>query len=163
MALMPEHVTDAKGDGFRLRPATDGDVSALARLSHELGYPVSESRLAGRLCELAESDRDRVMVAVSEDGRILGWVHVFRRLLVESEPHGEIGGLVVTAAERGRGVGRALVAAAEQWAGSCGLTDLRVRSNVIRSNAHSFYEHLGFNEQKTQRVFVKTIHPPSGD
>jgi len=62
-------------------------------------------------------------------------MHVARRDLLEAKPRAEILGLVVDAAARQRGVGAALVDAAEQWARDHGFDELIVRSNVARPAA----------------------------
>jgi GNAT superfamily N-acetyltransferase len=45
--------------------------------------------------------------------------------------------------------------AAEQWARGQGYERMRLRSNVVRSEAHGFYEALGYKCSKTSRVFEK--------
>ncbi|HEY9227767.1 MAG TPA: GNAT family N-acetyltransferase, partial [Gemmatimonadaceae bacterium] len=46
--------------------------------------------------------------------------------------------------DRGQGVGRALVAAAEQSLVSAGCGLIEITSNDRRVDAHAFYEHLGY-------------------
>jgi GNAT superfamily N-acetyltransferase len=64
---------------------------------------------------------------------------------------------VVAEAERGRGIGAALVAAAEEWAAARGCGALRVRCNVVRKRAHDFYRRERFREIKEQKVFERKI------
>jgi GNAT superfamily N-acetyltransferase len=66
---------------------------------------------------------------------------------------------VVDARERGRGVGRRLVAAVEEWARARGLEQIAVRSNVTREESHPFYEHLGYTRVKTQHAYRKRLGP----
>ena len=77
------------------------------------------------------------------------------RASLTDEPCAEIGGLVVAAASRGKGLGGALLRAAEAWAHALGCGCLRVRSRVERERAHRFYERAGFVRAKTQAVFGK--------
>ncbi|MCK4726727.1 MAG: GNAT family N-acetyltransferase, partial [Anaerolineales bacterium] len=77
------------------------------------------------------------------------------RLVVE--PFAEIGGLVVIEEWRASGVGRALLKTAETWARDRVVSGMRVRSNIIREGAQRFYEHLGYNNVKTQKVFLKEL------
>jgi GNAT superfamily N-acetyltransferase len=58
---------------------------------------------------------------------------------------------------RGAGVGRALVSAAEEWAKESGLATIRVRSRIERDRAHKFYERDGYTRLKTQYVFEKPL------
>jgi GNAT superfamily N-acetyltransferase len=90
-------------------------------------------------------------------GKLLGAIHATRRETLESGDHVEITGLIVDAQARGTGVGKLLVAAAERWARDLGLRVIRVRSNVVRTGAHAFYERLGFRVLKQQVAFIKEL------
>ncbi len=56
------------------------------------------------------------------------------------------------------GRGRRLVEAAETWARDRGATDVFLRSNVPRSEAHAFYPALGYACRKTQKACAKALH-----
>lgn len=109
-----------------------------------------------RVQELAASPADAVFVAVDEAEQIVGWIHIARRVLLESGPFAEILGLVVDEAFRNCRIGEALVHHAEAWAHDRGLSEIRVRSNVIRERARGFYERLGYHVVKQQAVFRKS-------
>jgi hypothetical protein len=34
-----------------------------------------------------------------------------------------------------------------------------VRSNIVRSNAHRFYERRGYDVEKTSYTFVRSLNP----
>lgn len=142
--------------GFAIRPASEGDVERLAALSEQLGYPTDVHAVLERLRAIGPRSDHAVFVAEAE-GLVIGWVHVYAVTTVESPAHAEIGGLVVDAAHRGRGVGRALMERAEEWARDAGLGSVRVRSNVVRAEAHEFYAHIGYTPMKTQKVFAKAL------
>lgn len=138
-----------------IRSATPADAAALAALSGQLGYPSTPSQIAARLAALAEAG-DAVRVA-EVDGQAAGWIHAGGRRLLESEPYAEIAGLVVDEAHRGQGIGHRLVEAALDWARERGFAEIRVRSNTVRTEAHRFYEGLGFRRIKTQVNFTRTL------
>jgi len=142
---------------YQIRTALEGDAVQITGLSHELGYPVSQSELQLRLKLLLASARDLVLVAANPDLKLLGWIAVASRLALEVSPRAEITGLVVGAAARRAGVGRALVGAAEAWAAQQGFGMIAVRSNVLRSESHPFYQSLGFRQRKTQHYYEKTL------
>ena len=146
---------------FAIADARPEDASAIARLSGELGYAGNAAVTARTLGQMTASPNYRVMVARSA-AVLLGWAAVEHRLSLESGDSAELTGLVVTAAARQRGVGRALVAAAEAWARGRGFSVLRVRSNVSRAESHPFYEALGFQRSKTQHVYAKPLALPAG-
>jgi GNAT superfamily N-acetyltransferase len=139
-----------------IRLADLRDADRIAALSGELGYPTDVSAVAERVTRLRGSGRDCVLVAAADDSAI-GWIHVAEQELLESDPRCEILGLVVDRIARRRGAGRALMAAAEEWARGRGLAVITVRSNVIRQESHPFYEHLGFLRTKTQHVYRKPL------
>jgi len=58
-------------------------------------------------------------------------------------------------------VGRRLVAAVEEWAADRGLEEVTVRSNVVRPEAHPFYERLGYRRAKNQHAYRKSLAAPS--
>ncbi|MDH7489563.1 MAG: GNAT family N-acetyltransferase [Anaerolineae bacterium] len=142
--------------GFAVRVAGDGDAGRIATLSEQLGYPTDEGAVLERLHAIGQRPDHAVFVAEAK-GNVVGWVHVYAVPMLESPAHAEIGGLVVDEAHRGRGIGRALMARAEAWARDMGLGVVRLRSNVIRAEAHAFYEHIGYAQVKTQKVFAKTL------
>jgi len=142
-----------------VRPATADDAPAIARLSAELGYPVGESTIARRVGHLLASPSDLLLVAASDEGAVIGWIHGFLSQLIESEYRVEIGGLIVGALYQRRGVGRRLVEAVGQWAREHGAAELSVRCQTKREEAHRFYAGLGFGLAKTQHVFRRPVEP----
>ena len=76
-------------------------------------------------------------------------------ILLQSGPHAEIVGLVVSSKARSGGIGRRLVAHAEGWARLRGLQSMVVRSRVEREGAHRFYLREGYARTKTSAVFKK--------
>ena len=141
----------------RIRTMRADDAAPVAALAGELGYPAAESDVRHRFAGIEGSADAAAFVAESGEGQILGWVHVFVARLVESEPYVEVGGLVVAELSRGRGVGRALMTAAEEWTAASGCTTIRLRSNVLRDDAHRFYAHIGYERVKTQHTFRKRV------
>lgn len=141
---------------LQIRPAYEGDVERLAALTTQLGYPAAPPAMAERLRLLTGGFDHQVLVALVE-GEVMGWAQVGRALSLESGEQAELLGLVVDEAWRGRGIGAALVAAAEAWALGRGLGRLRVRTNVTREATHRFYRRLGYQEAKRQVVFRKDL------
>lgn len=139
---------------MNIREATAADAAALAALCTQLGYPAQPGEAVERLAALGPAG---IVLVAEENGAVLGWIHVCGIQFFQSPPFAEIGGLVVDEAARGKGVGRLLVAAAVRRAAEQGYGKLRVRSNVIREDAHRFYEREGFRRVKTQAVFDRKL------
>jgi GNAT superfamily N-acetyltransferase len=79
------------------------------------------------------------------DGIVVGLatVHAFTSIHAEREV-AWLTTLIVGHDARHRGVGRALVAAAERWAGERGCQRLSVNTGLDRDDAHAFYGRLGY-------------------
>ena len=140
-----------------VRPAEAADASAIASLCGQLGYPSTAEDIERRLAETAGDPDAAVLVADSCYDSVIGWVHVRALHLITRDVCAEIGGLVVDEARRGRGIGTRLMAAAEEWSRRRGLGTLRLRSNVVRDEAHAFYRVQGFTSSKTSVLFTKTF------
>lgn len=141
----------------RIRPMELRDAAAAARLSGELGYPVTEQEVAARLSGLAGRSENGVFVAELSSGAVVGWIHVSEDRTLTDGPTAEIRGLVVDARFRSQGIGRALAEEAERWAVSRGYPLVRVRSRIAREDAHRFYRTRGYAVDKTQHVFSKPV------
>ena len=137
-----------------IRPAEDADAPELAALLAHLGYPANAADLPDRLLRL-RSDGDDAFVAVL-DGVTVGLATVHSRAVLHvARPVAQLTALVVPPAMRGRGVGRALVVAAEQWARAQDADRLVVTTALHRAEAPLFYERLGF--EHTGRRYVRKL------
>lgn len=149
---------------FEIRPATVQDAGDLAELSDQLGYPSSREQVERRLRGILEESGHAVFVAEASgvrggDSTLAGWIHVYVERTLESDCTAELGGLVVEENHRGSGAGRQLMHRAEQWALESGCSTVTVRSNVVRTGAHAFYQRLGYDPVKNQKVFRKSLKP----
>jgi predicted N-acetyltransferase YhbS len=140
-----------------IRRAEAGDGKELAQLASQLGYPMRKSEVERQLVSLAKEEGHAVFVAELGGYGIVGWIHMMPRQLLYSPGLTEIGGLVVDAEHRRKGVGRALIHAGEQWAKEQGYSRIVVRSNAVRKEAHDFYPSLGYDSVKTQKVYRKEL------
>jgi ribosomal protein S18 acetylase RimI-like enzyme len=93
-----------------------------------------------------ERDPNQLLAVAERDGEIVGVLQLsFIPGLTRSGMwRGQIEGVRVAAAERGGGIGRAMIAwaIAESRKRGCGLVQLT--SDKRRAGAHAFYEALGF-------------------
>jgi GNAT superfamily N-acetyltransferase len=118
----------------------------------QLGYPNN----AATIEEMLSRVMDRRQIFVSEHhASVVGFIAVEIRDELADCEGAEILALVVDETVRGAGIGAALLAAAEGWADERGARRIRVRSNVIREDAHRFYEREKYAPVKDQRVFEK--------
>lgn len=142
-----------------LRPARPDDLTALARLCGQLGYPATVEQLAPRLAALLAVPDTHLLLVAENEHALYGWLHGYVRLLLESDPALEIGGLVVAECARGQGIGAMLLTAAEDWARQQGLALVTLRSQEHRSDAHRFYQRQGYQLAKRQLCLRKPLAP----
>ena len=132
------------------------DAEGVQKLSQQLGYSLSVPETELMIHEVTQTNGNIAYVAMT-GGKMVGWIHAFKALRIESKPFIEIGGLVVDGDSRQLGVGKQLVHEVYQWSKQLGCADLGVRCNTKRSEAHRFYNALGFIESKEQKVFTKEV------
>ena len=140
-----------------IRRAIEDDAKAIASLAGELGYTVDAQVMRIRVGAILASATDLLVVATDTSGSVVGWLQAHAAHVVESGFRVEITGLIISALFRRRGLGRALVAKAEDWARQISAEAVVVRSNVARAESHSFYPALGYTSTKTQMVYRKTL------
>lgn len=89
--------------------------------------------------------QETVLIAEDSQGAALGFIHLQTNVdYFTGESYGYISDIAVAAAGEGRGVGRALIAAAERWASSAGLGLLMLHVFAGNERARRLYEQLGF-------------------
>jgi GNAT superfamily N-acetyltransferase len=135
----------------QIRTASAADAQTLAALCGELGYPSTPDQVRDRLHLL--DDPERTLLVAQAGDHVAGFVDVHVQRVVESEPYGEVGGLIVGAPHRRTGVGAALLEAAAVWSRARGLERLWIRANLARVGPHDFYEAAGCSTVKDQRVY----------
>jgi GNAT superfamily N-acetyltransferase len=134
-------VTDAK---YQITPARPGDAGAVADLAAALAqsFPFSRARFDLSYPALLAADDACLLVASGGDepaGYLLGFQHL---TFYANGPVGWVEEVFVRRQDRGRGTGRALMSAFEQWAADrgCVLVALATR------RAAPFYHALGYQQ-----------------
>jgi GNAT superfamily N-acetyltransferase len=139
-----------------IRNITEADATAVNALSQQLGYAMPLELTLSNIKDVLAHKGHGAFVAVDEN-KVIGWIGVAQAIQIESAPFCEIRGLIVDEHYRGYGVGKLLIEKVKQWGKETGNKTLRLRTNLIREEAHLFYEHVGFKETKKQKVFEMNI------
>ena len=147
-----------------MRAAVDGDLDALGRLWHEadalhaqLSPGFFRPPEAGRgrqradeaLRDAAESEHETILVAVDGKSAVAGACHIqiydtpVGHTMVPQR-RGHIETLIVARAQRRRGIGRALMSAATEWARGHGAHQLLLTVWAGNADAERFYAALGY-------------------
>ena len=139
---------ESESQPIAVRDMTPADAPEVARLIAMLGHQATADVIAERIVAFL-ANGERGLVAVRQlpgnASPILGIVTLhITPVLHRSGPVGRLTALVVDEAARGRGVGRALVEAAEAIFVARGCVLVEVTSNNRLSEAHVFYKKLGY-------------------
>lgn len=141
-----------------IREASSEDGAAIARIcTTDLGYPCEAALTEMRLQEL-DPRREKVFVC-EYNGIVIGFVHAEIYRLLYQDTLVNILGIAVSGSHRGIGAGRTLMDAVENWASEQNISRVRLNSGAGRTGAHEFYTHLGYENTKMQKRFLKTILP----
>jgi GNAT superfamily N-acetyltransferase len=143
-AIRARKTEERKRMTISVRDAAPPDAEALASLCGQLGYPTEPRVMPERLARLVSDPNARCLVATN-GGDVAGLATVHLRYTLNHEaPIAQLTLLVVDEAHRAHGVGRALVAVAEEWSRSRGAKRFVVTTALRRADAHAFYEKLEF-------------------
>ena len=140
-----------------IRNIRESDLEQVSVLLVQLGYKVTPDELKLRIEKITSYEKGNVFVAETNSNEIIGCVNALIDTRFAGGSFGEIVSLVVNETYRGKGVGKKLIEEATEWLKRKGETKLRIRCNVIRDETHKYYEHLGFVEKKSQKIFEKAI------
>ncbi len=139
-----------------VRRMEPGDLGEVRALSEELGYPIAGEVLAANLAAVAAL-ADHLACVALEDGRVSGWIHAARNVVLHEPAWVEVEALVVSEARRSAGIGAALLRTAEAWAREQQVGEVRLGCRVTRPAAHRFYERMGYHVSKTQHRFLRAL------
>jgi GNAT superfamily N-acetyltransferase len=138
---------------YRIRSAVADDSAQLVILLGELGYPSTADFILEKLTQLSSTPGTKILVA-DRAGTVIGLLcFSIVPLLHVSGGLGRISALVVGSQFKGRGIGKRLVAEAEELAWESGCTRIEITSGEHRADAHVFYEAIGYKQDS--RRFIK--------
>ncbi len=128
---------------LRIRTAETADASQIAICLKSLGYGASADLVEAKLMAFRD-ETDAVLVAC-EGALIVGVVSIHITPLFHAPGHlARITALSIRDGHQRRGIGRSLMAAAEQWSWATGAARIDLTSGNHRPEAHRFYESLGY-------------------
>ncbi|HEU0335742.1 MAG TPA: GNAT family N-acetyltransferase [Gaiellaceae bacterium] len=143
-----------------VRPAEPSDAAALVELARSVGAEAGGWLLTGDRWRSAGDERrflrsvrghpDAAVFVAEVDGTVVG------RLSLARDPHPASRhvadlGLMVAAAHRRRGIGRALLERAVAWARSAGVRKLELHVFPWNEPALALYQSFGFEREGLRR------------
>lgn len=132
------------------RPATRADVPAIMALLADdvLGRDRESADLSVYLAsfDAMQAEGGNALFLGEVDGRVLATYQltIMSGLSLSAARRAQIEAVRVHASLRGQGAGAALMADAEARARAAGATLMQLTSNASRTDAHRFYERLGY-------------------
>lgn len=155
---------------MQIRRATLSDLTRIIAIyamdpltgSEDILRKESQFRYASAF-HIIDADPNQLLLVAEVDGQIIGTLqvtciqhlisHAFRRAVIEA--------VFVDPAHQGRGAGRCLIKAANDWAHSKGCVSLELTSNKKRADAHRFYEKTGFTA--SHEGYKRAVAEPDHD
>jgi aminoglycoside 6'-N-acetyltransferase I len=145
---------------FRIRLATAADRPEWLRMRLLLWPDERRSELEYELDSMLQDPGTPVFVAERPGGGLGGFLEAATRPYADgcsTRPVGYIEGWFVDRDVRRQGLGRLLVAAAEDWARSLGLSEMASDTGLTNQNGLSAHLALGYKETERIIHFAKAL------
>lgn len=124
----------------------------------ELGHKTTAEHLNQRIQELGEHEHYYIRVFEDEKThQVLGFIQAEKYNLLYGGNGWNVIAMAVTRGAQRNGVGKALLVSLEDYAKEMDYTFVRLNSNILRTDAHAFYKHLGYRCDKSQKRFIKNL------
>jgi GNAT superfamily N-acetyltransferase len=141
---------------FAIREMGLTDIATCRLLLSQLGYDLNPQELKRRY-EAIREKQDHAIFVGEQDGQVVALLHVYERPAFDKPPEIIVQALVVDENSRGTGVGKAMMNRAECWAADRKFSSVALTSSVSRSDAHSFYNEIGYKVTATSHLFRKEL------
>ena len=130
------------------------DANGVAELLRQMGYAASESDAIRRI-KLYGQPSYQLLLAKTEEMTV-GFIALhYYDVLHLPAPEGRISSFCVDEKVRGKGIGKTLITAAENYFKDNGCYKIVLNSNLKRPETHLFYLNRGY--QFTSKHFAKLI------
>lgn len=140
---------------MQVRECTISDFEKIHNLnSNVFGYEYDLQKTKNRLSTILDRETDKIYVACV-DNTVVGYIHGSDYECTYSDPLKNIMAIAVDEGYRNLGIGKALIAAIENWAQQCHCCGVRLVSGFDRTGAHNFYLKSGYILRKQQKNFIK--------
>ncbi len=147
---------------IRVRPYVPADEEFVLSLAPRLAIGIPPWRDPQKMIVTAQGwirgsieqhgKNTMVMVAEDEHGERLGFATVSHDTHFTGESQAYIGELATSESAEGRGVGKALAQACEQWGREQGYRILCLATGVANERALGFYRHMGYLDEDVKLV-----------
>lgn len=143
-----------------LRNITILDVEEIQKIcNYELGYDVNLEIVKKQIEKLTNDRKHHIIIGFENEQtrKIIGFVHAESYESLYMEAGLNILALAVDCNFQGQGIGKKLMSSIEDYALENNISFIRLNSNVCRTEAHKFYESIGYVCDKTQKRLIKKL------
>jgi aminoglycoside 6'-N-acetyltransferase I len=157
-----EGVSPVNKHDITIAPITIGDSDAWVRMRRGL-WPGDDDGHQKEVQRFLGGERkvtDRVFVAKNTAGEVIGFIELSIRPFAEGCTTDRIAyfeGMYVNPAERGKGVGRMLIHAAEEWGRSMGCREVASDTEISNETSVAVHRAMGFVEVNRIVCFRKDL------
>ncbi|WP_418038925.1 GNAT family N-acetyltransferase [Paenibacillus xylanilyticus] len=141
-----------------IREAEPRDAQAIERLYQELLPNNLNTKVLGERIEEIQNNPNSFLLVCEIDQKVIGTAHLHICLdaLVENRPFGVVERVIVTEYVQSKGYGSALMKHIENICIQRNCMKMFLTSGASRSEAHHFYEKLGFDGESS-KAFKKYL------
>lgn len=144
-----------------IRPAVPTDAAGWQNLRSQLWPDADSAREIAQYFAAIPKRRGQVLVATDDSGTVCGFIELsVRHDWVEgstSSPVAYVEGWFVHPDYRKQGIGKALLAAAENWARESGFTEIASDTLVENQDSISAHRACGYVEVERTVHFIKPL------
>lgn len=142
---------------INIREIENKDYISVAAIWRDvLGFLSTTDENVVKVCEKMKADRRYCIFVADLDGTVVGFVTTVETIAID-HPNGymKVNGLAVLPEYQHCGIGKKLMERVEELARERNVSMIGLASGFQRTNAHEFYEHLGY--QKSSFWFRKMM------
>ena len=142
-----------------IRNVRPRDAQALVRICKTaLKHETDSGTIKQRIEELSRNDSYYIAVYEDDhDHRVLGFIQAEKYNLLYGGNGWNIIALAVDPEVQRQGIGKKLLNALEKKASDDRYSFIRLNCNIVRKEAHAFYQSMEYTCDKTQKRFIKEI------
>jgi len=145
---------------MNIRRATSRDTPDYVRMRAALWPDAEPDDLAAEMDGLLTDPSQLALLAETDDGRVCGFAEARVRAFangVDEQPCAFLEGWWVDEPQRRAGVGRALIAAVEDWARGLGFSELGSDADLHNTLGQQAHQALGFEERERVIYYRKRL------
>lgn len=142
-----------------IRYATVKDAMFIQEiLDKSLGYKVDLKRVVEQIDDINHNSQQEVLVYEDEENqRVVGFLDFYLYRSLYMGTGFRLSTLAAHPDYQGKGIGGKLVKEVEEIANKQNLDFIILNSGVEKEAAHRFYEKKGYEYEKTQKRFIKSL------